>query len=132
VDQGAELRRASATICHGGSGSVLAALGCAVPMIIIPLFADQPANADALARARAALVVDPGPSAREPGDASPPQQLDPQLPARLVQCLGDLDRTGPSGLAAVHAELVTHAPPTAALDLLVTSARGASLQGPTP
>jgi len=132
VDQGAELRRASATICHGGSGSVLAALGCAVPMIIIPLFADQPANADALASARAALVVDPGPRPREPGDAFPPRQLDPQLPARLVQCLGDLYGTEPAGLAAVHAELAAHAAPTAALDLLVTAPTGASVQGPTP
>ncbi len=42
---------------HGGSGTMLAALGAACPMVIVPLAADQPDNADRCVAAGVALVV---------------------------------------------------------------------------
>jgi MGT family glycosyltransferase len=39
------LRRASAFITHGGTGSVLEALANAVPMVVVPQAVDHPANA---------------------------------------------------------------------------------------
>ena len=38
-------------VCHGGSGTVLGGLAAGVPMVIAPLFADQPDNARCLASA---------------------------------------------------------------------------------
>ncbi len=42
---------------HGGSGTMLAALGAACPMVIVPLAADQPDNADRCTAAGVAVVV---------------------------------------------------------------------------
>ena len=44
----------SAVVCHGGSGTLLSTLAAGCPVVVIPLFADQPANA------RAAGPPEPG------------------------------------------------------------------------
>jgi UDP:flavonoid glycosyltransferase YjiC (YdhE family) len=43
---------------HAGSGTTLAALAAGVPSAMVPIFADQPENAAAAARAGAAVVLD--------------------------------------------------------------------------
>jgi UDP:flavonoid glycosyltransferase YjiC (YdhE family) len=45
VPQGEVLPYADAVMCHGGSGSLLGAMEAGVPVVIAPLFADQPDNA---------------------------------------------------------------------------------------
>jgi len=42
---------------HGGSGTMLAALAAARPMVIVPLAADQPDNAELCAAAGVARIV---------------------------------------------------------------------------
>ena len=42
---------------HGGSGTMLAALAAGTPMVIVPLAADQPDNAELCAAAGVARVV---------------------------------------------------------------------------
>ena len=59
VPQEEALAQASLIVCHGGSGTVLGALAAELPLIILPLFADQFANARALEAAGAARVVAP-------------------------------------------------------------------------
>jgi UDP:flavonoid glycosyltransferase YjiC (YdhE family) len=44
-------------VCHGGSGTILAALGAGRPLVLLPLAADQPANATACRAAGAARVL---------------------------------------------------------------------------
>jgi len=63
VPQADVLPHAHAVVCHGGSGTTLGALAAGVPLVITPLFADQPANARRVAAVGAGLVVEP----REPG-----------------------------------------------------------------
>jgi UDP:flavonoid glycosyltransferase YjiC (YdhE family) len=46
-------------ICHGGSGTTLAALSAALPLVIVPLGADQFENAIACEKAGIARVVRP-------------------------------------------------------------------------
>jgi UDP:flavonoid glycosyltransferase YjiC (YdhE family) len=46
-------------LCHAGSGTILAALAAGRPMVLLPIAADQPANAAACAAAGAAVVLDP-------------------------------------------------------------------------
>lgn len=65
VDQTEVIQRVGAVVCHGGAGTILAALSCGVPMIIVPLFADQPYNAERVAANRAGVVVSPGPGLSE-------------------------------------------------------------------
>jgi hypothetical protein len=45
VPQDDVLQHAAAVVCHGGSGTVLGALAAGIPMVVAPLFADQPTNA---------------------------------------------------------------------------------------
>jgi len=53
-------------VCHGGSGTAFAALGAGLPMVVIPLFADQFDNGRRIADAGAALTVEAEPT----GEAS--------------------------------------------------------------
>ncbi|MGW1104878.1 glycosyltransferase [Streptomyces sp. NPDC002540] len=59
VPQADVLGSASLVVCHGGSGTVFGALAAGVPLVCVPLFADQPANARLVAGAGAGLAVTP-------------------------------------------------------------------------
>jgi MGT family glycosyltransferase len=54
------LRYASAMVCHGGSGTVRGALAQGVPLVILPMFADQPDNAARVHELGAGLAVASG------------------------------------------------------------------------
>ena len=58
VPQGAVMAHASAMVGHGGSGSTLAAMAAAMPLAVVPLFADQPQNARRVAELGAGLALD--------------------------------------------------------------------------
>jgi UDP:flavonoid glycosyltransferase YjiC (YdhE family) len=57
VPQDAVLRQAAVVVCHGGSGTTFGALAAGVPLVICPLFADQPPNGRAVQGAGAGLVL---------------------------------------------------------------------------
>lgn len=59
VDLSDILGRASAVVCHGGSGTTLAALAAGVPVVTIPMIADQPTNAAMVERLGAGITVAP-------------------------------------------------------------------------
>jgi UDP:flavonoid glycosyltransferase YjiC (YdhE family) len=59
IPQSLLLPRCDLAIMHGGYNSVMSALYAGVPMIIVPLAADQPMNAQACAELGVARVVDP-------------------------------------------------------------------------
>lgn len=44
-------------VCHGGSGTTIGALAVGVPILFMPLFADQPANAKRVTASGAGLIV---------------------------------------------------------------------------
>lgn len=60
VDQNHIMPQARLVVCHGGSGTTLAALAAGVPLVLLPMFADQHENAVRVAGAGAALVVGAG------------------------------------------------------------------------
>ncbi|HXI59370.1 MAG TPA: glycosyltransferase [Polyangia bacterium] len=62
VPQRDVLARAAALICHAGSGTVRGALAAGVPMVAVPLFADQPHNARRVAAVGAGIAL-PAPDA---------------------------------------------------------------------
>ncbi len=87
VPQGDVLAEASAVVCHGGSGTTLGALSAGRPLVVVPLFADQPGNAQCVAAAGAGIVVEPRPGAAvaeriEPQDAR-------QIRAAITAVLGE-------------------------------------------
>jgi UDP:flavonoid glycosyltransferase YjiC (YdhE family) len=57
VPQADILDHADAVVCHGGSGTTLGALAYGVPLVVVPLFADQPYNAARVAAAGAGVVA---------------------------------------------------------------------------
>jgi UDP:flavonoid glycosyltransferase YjiC (YdhE family) len=59
VPQAAVLAHASAVVCHGGSGTTLGALAAGIPLVVVPLFADQPENARRVAEVGAGIAVGP-------------------------------------------------------------------------
>jgi len=63
VPQDQVLPHAAAIVCHGGSGTVLGALSAGVPLVVMPLFADQPMNAERVAALGAGLALSKGTAA---------------------------------------------------------------------
>jgi len=51
------LAAAAVVLCHGGSGTTFGALAAGVPLVVVPLFADQPANGRLVASLGAGRVV---------------------------------------------------------------------------
>jgi UDP:flavonoid glycosyltransferase YjiC (YdhE family) len=68
VDQADVLDEAEVVVCHGGSGTTLGALAAGVPLVVVPLFADQFANGARVAESGAGILVDTG----HDGDAGRP------------------------------------------------------------
>ena len=48
---------ANAVVCHGGSGSVIGGLAAGLPVVVAPIFADQPVNARSVDAARLGVAV---------------------------------------------------------------------------
>jgi UDP:flavonoid glycosyltransferase YjiC (YdhE family) len=60
VDQADVLGHAAVVVCHGGSGTVFGALARGVPVVALPVFADQFENGRRVSAAGAGLVVEAG------------------------------------------------------------------------
>ena len=67
VPQTDVLAHADAVVCHGGSGTTLGALGAGKPLVIAPLFADQPYNGRRVQEVGAGVSVAPDPAALQAG-----------------------------------------------------------------
>lgn len=58
VPQGQVLGRVAAVVSHAGAGTMLGASSAGVPQVVVPIFADQWENADAIASAGAAILCE--------------------------------------------------------------------------
>lgn len=109
---------ASAVVCHGGAGTTFGALAAGLPLVVMPLLADQPTNARLVEQAGAGIVVAPTGGAADTMGLPGPADV-PRLRSAIEAVLAD-----PSYRAAaqrVAAEM--RAQPTAAetLDALEES-----------
>ncbi|MFI9387890.1 glycosyltransferase [Kutzneria sp. NPDC052558] len=59
VPQADVLTEARLVVCHGGSGTTFGALAAGVPVVILPMFADQPANGRLVAASGVGRMVEP-------------------------------------------------------------------------
>ena len=59
VPQPEALADATLVVCHGGSGTTLGALAAGLPLVLVPMFADQFENARTIAAAGAGLIAEP-------------------------------------------------------------------------
>jgi UDP:flavonoid glycosyltransferase YjiC (YdhE family) len=88
VPQAEVLAEAALVVAQGGSGTTFDTLAAGVPLVLVPLFADQLVNAERVAAAGAALVVEPDRgAARGMGTLGP--QHRPRLRAAIETILGD-------------------------------------------
>lgn len=127
VDQEDVLTRCDAVICHGGSGTTYGALGHGIPVGFLPLFADQPANAQAVVRAGAGLVPPGLVDAAGAGIPHVGRALVPVIRAMAEALLGQ-----PSYRAAarrVAAEMAALPDVDAIAGMLATWASGAPMAG---
>lgn len=81
---------------HGGSGTVLAALGMAIPQLCLPQAADQFINAAAVARSGAGLAVPPGEVGPAAVGSAVRQLLDDPAHRRHAQLVADEIASMPS------------------------------------
>ncbi|HEY1445071.1 MAG TPA: nucleotide disphospho-sugar-binding domain-containing protein [Acidimicrobiales bacterium] len=58
VDQADVLGETALVLCHGGSGTTFGALAAGVPVVVVPLFADQFTNGTRVRQVGAGLLID--------------------------------------------------------------------------
>ena len=88
VDQARVLNHADLVVCHGGSGTTLAALAAGVPLVMVPLFADQFENARRIAKTGAGRVVETQITADGARSINPAAA--PEITTSIEDVLGDV------------------------------------------
>jgi MGT family glycosyltransferase len=88
IDQARVLDHADLVVCHGGSGTTLAALAAGVPLVMVPLFADQFENSRRIAKAGAGRVV--ATQTRTGGARSIAAAAAPEISRCIEDVLGDV------------------------------------------
>lgn len=83
VDQAQVSAEADLVVCHGGSGTTFGALAAGVPVIVVPMFADQFTNGPRIAQAGAGLVAAIEPDAQ--GRRRPLRRADAASIRRAVE-----------------------------------------------
>ncbi|SBW19861.1 MGT family glycosyltransferase [Candidatus Protofrankia californiensis] len=99
VPQDDVLAHAAVVVCHGGSGTTFGALAAGVPVVVVPLFADQPANGKKVAAAGAGLVVESDPDASGAIDMVTPEDA-PRIRAAIDTVLAEVSYRQAAGLIA--------------------------------
>ena len=95
---------ARAMVGHGGFGTTLTGLAWGTPMVVLPLFADQPDNARRVDALGAGIALDGGPAAVE------------HLAEALARVLEEPSYS--AGARRMAEEIASLAPVTAAVPLL--------------
>ena len=89
VDQAEVMRRTRVVVCHAGAGTTLSALVAGVPIVAVPLFADQPYNAASIERCGVGTRVALGPSLRD-DVAAATRALAAETPAACHDLLAEI------------------------------------------
>ena len=103
VPQRAVVDRCSVVVCHGGYGTVLDAIDAAVPLVVVPIGADQFVNASAVERAGIGIALEAPSRSGQSIRNAVMSLLDPRSPhRRRVAALRDDWRAlpGPDEAAA--------------------------------
>jgi UDP:flavonoid glycosyltransferase YjiC (YdhE family) len=89
VDQDRVLHRADVVVCHGGSGTTFGALAAGVPLVVVPVFADQFENARRVAAAGAGRMVESGPGGPDGRRRPVTEDGSAHITAAVDEVLGD-------------------------------------------
>jgi UDP:flavonoid glycosyltransferase YjiC (YdhE family) len=86
VPQASVFPFASMVLCHGGSGTTYGALAAGLPIVFVPMFADQRTNARLITVAGAGVIVEVG-SKSEPGFRAIEASDVPRIRAAVLEVL---------------------------------------------
>jgi UDP:flavonoid glycosyltransferase YjiC (YdhE family) len=89
IDQAAVLEDADLVVCHGGSGTTLGALAAGVPLVVLPVFADQFENARRIAATGAGVVVEHATGATLDARRSIDTHIAPRVASAIEAVLAD-------------------------------------------
>jgi UDP:flavonoid glycosyltransferase YjiC (YdhE family) len=95
---------ATAVLCHGGSGTTYGALAAGLPVVFVPMFADQRTNARLIAVAGAGVVVDVGRKS-EPGFRTIEVEDVPRIRRAVIEVLSQ--RTFRDGAQRIASEIAS-------------------------
>jgi UDP:flavonoid glycosyltransferase YjiC (YdhE family) len=84
VAQADVLAQADVVLCHGGSGTVFGALAAGVPVVVVPVFADQFDNGRRISERGAGVTIEPARGSAE----SPPPVIGEDDVDRIGQAVG--------------------------------------------
>lgn len=87
VEQSDVLEQADLVVCHGGSGTAFGALAAGVPMVVVPLFADQFENGRRIADRGAGLLVEAKKSTAAPLRPGIGEEDAPRITAGITSVL---------------------------------------------
>jgi len=113
------LRRCSVFLTHGGANSMHEGMAAGVPLIVVPIFGDQPTNADSVAR------VGAGVSFRHPLRTLSAESL-----RAAVASMTQPDSAHRAGAQAMKAKLEAAGGVTAACDAILDLAAESQAQAP--
>jgi UDP:flavonoid glycosyltransferase YjiC (YdhE family) len=105
VPQAQVLGHAAAVVSHGGSGTTLGPLAAGKPLVVVPLFADQPLNARRVAAVGAGVALD-----ATSADGPPMPEVDPAALRAAIEAV--LDDPAYTQAAGRIAEEMRALPPT--------------------
>ena len=105
VEQADVLAAADLVVCHGGSGTAFGALSAGLPLVVLPIFADQRVNGRRIAAVGAGLVVETGPEGRQRRDRLVGDGEVPRITAAITAALTEPGYR--SAAAAVAHEMST-------------------------
>lgn len=88
VPQADVLAEAAVVVGHGGSATLLGTLAAGLPSVVVPVFADQPANARLVQESRVGLRVDTGVESEDRVGKIGPADV-PRIRAAIEQVLAD-------------------------------------------
>lgn len=95
VPQSLLFPRCSAIVCHGGYGTLLAAIEHAIPVVVVPFGADQPINARSIERLGLGRVIEEDDVTAERLRAAVRSVLHEPAPRRNVERVRDEAATLP-------------------------------------
>ncbi len=107
VPQARVMPHARAMVCHGGSGTMRSGLAAGIPQVVLPLFADQPDNAERVDALGAGIALEQRAEAEVVATAVRTVLTDARYATRAAAVAADIRALPPVDVAAARLRELT-------------------------